>query len=469
VVKVSADIAMRFAQIFDELPPLLQTVTKVIAIATQIGAFFPSTSILWAVVNDLVAEGIVEHTFLDVLREMKEMALIIEVSDKDVGQDDTVCFFNPALGDVAWDVCTPSQVLRIAKALIGNYSGLSNPNFKVQLTIAHLHSLIGAEGTIILSYWKRGYVGLITDPTLDEVKKNFWKEIIDSEMKAAGYDPLTALGPNFSYTSIERQALNPRIPLVKLYQGPVSFGPMGLSLSVICRNLFQEVRCFHGALPEESRKLREDTFSAASRYKLQVTIVEDFLKDFDLGLSCSELEAEHALVDAISTPALQEEDIASKALRMLEEYVPNFVELRLQRLYQVLPRLSNDVIDRIFQNAPTEIWHAFSVFRSDSANSKSRGSFIRSKWCSRTDAAQHALMVLAVSNWRPQPIPEYLPVLYTLSVARIRNKVMQRLTEAERILYRHQCSIDDLECFLVVTALLEKHPRIERKLEHLCC
>jgi hypothetical protein len=71
-----------------------------------------------------------------------------------------------------------------------------------------------------------------------------------------------------------------------------------------------------------------------------------------------------------------------------------------------------------------------------------------------SDAAQDAIMTLATLNWKPRPVPEFLPILYYTTVSRIRNKVLRRLTETELIIYRHQHTVCDLEVFLVVTALL---------------
>jgi hypothetical protein len=73
---------------------------------------------------------------------------------------------------------------------------------------------------------------------------------------------------------------------------------------------------------------------------------------------------------------------------------------------------------------------------------------------SRMDSAQDALMILATHNWKPKPVPEYLPLLHYQTVARIRNKVLKRLSEAELFVFKHQQSDLDLEAFLIVTALL---------------
>jgi hypothetical protein len=63
-------------------------------------------------------------------------------------------------------------------------------------------------------------------------------------------------------------------------------------------------------------------------------------------------------------------------------------------------------------------------------------------------------MTLATMNYKPKKVPEELPLWHYQTVARIRNKVLRRLSDAELAVYLHQQSIDDLEVFLVVTSLL---------------
>jgi hypothetical protein len=57
-------------------------------------------------------------------------------------------------------------------------------------------------------------------------------------------------------------------------------------------------------------------------------------------------------------------------------------------------------------------------------------------------------------NWKPEVVPEYLPLLHYQTVARLRNKVLKRLNDTELFMFKHQQSPVDLEAFLIVTALL---------------
>ena len=72
------------------------------------------------------------------------------------------------------------------------------------------------------------------------------------------------------------------------------------------------------------------------------------------------------------------------------------------------------------------------------------------------DAAQDALMILATMNWKARTVPEYLPLVHQQTVANIRNATLKPLSEGEVAMFRHQQNVDDLEAFLIVTALLQQ-------------
>ena len=119
----------------------------------------------------------------------------------------------------------------------------------------------------------------------------------------------------------------------------------------------------------------------------------------------------------------------------------------MKRLHALVEKLREGDIPTVVQNANAALYHAYCTFRTISC---------------RSDAAQDALMILATNNWKPEPVPEYLPILYYQTIARIRNKVLKRLTEAELFIFRHQQTEIDLEAFLVTTPLLldaQKHQK----------
>jgi len=79
---ISADVAMRYTQIYDELPLLLQTLCKLLAIATRGGFFKLPFVILWEVQNDLIDEDVEKDILETVVQEMKEMWLLkIDMED----------------------------------------------------------------------------------------------------------------------------------------------------------------------------------------------------------------------------------------------------------------------------------------------------------------------------------------------------------------------------------------------------
>ena len=54
---VSAEVAMRFSQVFDGLPPLFQTFCKILSLTTRTGCFDLPRTVMWEVLNDLITEG----------------------------------------------------------------------------------------------------------------------------------------------------------------------------------------------------------------------------------------------------------------------------------------------------------------------------------------------------------------------------------------------------------------------------
>jgi hypothetical protein len=76
VMQVGPDLAMRYAKIYDELPPLFQTACKILAVALQTEDFHLPQHILWEVLNDLIGKG-VDSDIVDVLlKEMEEICII---------------------------------------------------------------------------------------------------------------------------------------------------------------------------------------------------------------------------------------------------------------------------------------------------------------------------------------------------------------------------------------------------------
>ena len=443
VTQVSADVAMRFHQIYDELPPMFQTFTKVLAIATKKCLCRLPRFIMWEVLNDLIAEGVEAGVLTIVLDEMEDMFLLKIDSEND---EDVLSFRTPALADIALDVCTPVQVHAIRKALLGRLEPIKSLDFRVSLLMADLHHELGDDEEKMKTCWKMTYAAFKRESRgwpKRQVEK--WMELIDDEIKAAGYSSADILDGGCYVARAPIPSVGNTLPLLKIYAAPVSYGPMGHSLSVISRNTFHEWCTFHPSGKEETAKLQMATCSAAARYVKEMEVVESLLSEYGVTVDSEHLRKERDMMGFFATPATCGADVQAKAETFLEEFVPLFVECRLQRLYKLISILRREEEPSFIQHGPEALRKAYTILRGSGRCEGSR--------C-RQDASHHALMALATMEWKPKPVPEFLPILQYQTVARLRNKTLKRLSDTEVILFRHQQSADDLECFLVVTMRL---------------
>jgi class 3 adenylate cyclase len=439
ILQISADVAMRFTQIYDDLPPLFQTLLKVVAIATSGGFFKLPLTLLWAVLNDLIAEGVDADVFDIVIKEMKDMWLL-KLSQED-GQN-VVIFQCPAIGDIAMDVCTPVQVSSIARALIDRLQPAVSNCFKIPFVVASLYHLLGEQEATKLALWRQGYDAFLEQSTgWVEAEAARCKELITDVIDGAGYSSFDVLGEKLCYsdTGLCMKPLSRSVQLFWFYEIPVSFGPAGHSLSVITRNTFHEYGTFRGATEEAIQKLRSSTASASNRYMKESLVLEEYLEENGFG-SSEELEEERLMIELISRPAESGSAVVTKATTFLEEYRPRFLDGRLRRLKLLIVKLrEGEGVPSVIENAPKAIRLAYKAMQAPGC---------------RSDAVQVALMTLATLNWKPKPVPEFLPILRHQTVARLRNKVARRLPDSQLAYLKYQHTEDDLEIFLVVTALL---------------
>lgn len=70
---ISAEVAMRFSQVFDGLPPLFQTFAKILSLSSRTGFFELPTSIMWETLNDLITTGVEQGLFQVIINEMEGM------------------------------------------------------------------------------------------------------------------------------------------------------------------------------------------------------------------------------------------------------------------------------------------------------------------------------------------------------------------------------------------------------------
>ena len=452
VMQIRAETAMLFSQLFDEIPPLCQMILKIVTIATRRGFYKLPYRILLESMNGMIAQG-VERSDLDVdVAELVEICVIKFEGDNvaEPALTDLLSIQNPALADTAMEVCTPIQVKSIAKVLVERLEPEMKGNYQVPLVIAGLHSLMGeTDENKLKALWLQSYrifVNCSQDWNGKQINK--WKEIMDDEIREiSGQEAAQIL--NFMVQP--RKLISPCVAMLRLYKAPVSLGPMGLSFSVICRNTFHEYGIFHGASsPEEADRLRGATGSACGRYMMQMTVLENYMTEMGVGAPWDEVEAEMEMISFLANPAQDVGSVETKAVLILEEIIPRFVEHRLQRLYKLVVAVREKYDDGgeldLFTNCSKNkvLGRAYAALQAEK---------------SRLDAAQDALMILAVSGWRPMPTPEYLPEMQQQTVANVRNAVLNRLSDVEVSMFRHQQSDDDLEAFLIVTPLLQQAMR----------
>jgi hypothetical protein len=237
-----------------------------------------------------------------------------------------------------------------------------------------------------------------------------------------------------------KKPLARNVQLFWYHEIPLSFGPMGHSLSVITRNIFQEYGAFRGATEEAIQKLHGSTASASIRYMKELSVLEEYLTDNGFNISFEELEEERLMIEFILRPAERDSGVVTKATTFLEQYVPRFLDGRLRRLKLLIikPREGGE-LPLVVENAPKAIRLAYKAMQAPGC---------------RSDVVQVALMMLATQNWKPKPVPEFLPILRYQTVARLRLKITRRLTDSQFAFLKYQHTEDDLEIFLVVTALL---------------
>lgn len=468
VTEISAETAMRFSQIYDDIPPLCQMVVKIVTVATRRGFYKLSFKSLWEAMNDLLAEGVDGHHLNLMVDELVEIC-VLRVEDNDhrtVGLDLHSSFAaskfggssaylggnpcvlsiqSPALADTVMDVCTPVQIRSIAKVLIERLQPQLQKNFQVGLVIASLHSLLEEDHEVVARLWESAYKQFLRqsrDYAAHTVKK--WKEIIDDEICSVGLHSKQVLGSDFVVGVTPRRRLSPCLSMLKTYVAPVSLGPLGQSFSVICRNTFHEYGLFcKGGAELNAERLNSSTGSASGRYMMEMSVVENYLREWGIGAPQNEIEAEMEMISFMANPAESPDGVETKAVLIVEEVIPRFIEHRLQRLYKLVSKLKEcpDPFPDAFQGVNRALCRAYQALQVEPPKT-------------RNDGAQDALMILATTNWKPPSTLEFLPLKHQLTVANIRNATLKRLTDAEFMMRRHQQSIDDLEAFLIVTALI---------------
>jgi hypothetical protein len=215
VMEVSAEIAMRFHQIFDELPPLCQTTLKVLTVSSRGGfVYHLPQKVLWEVLNDLIADGVEWNIFTTLVSELAHLDIVKIERNND---EDVLTFQCPAFADVAYDVSTPVQIQSIAGALAERLYPRLNDSFVVPLILAGLHHLLGRSGSALKDFWIKGYNQFLNECIgCSEAHKNKWKECIDDEISSTGCSTCEILGGKFCLDKSEPRTVGKILPLLKV-------------------------------------------------------------------------------------------------------------------------------------------------------------------------------------------------------------------------------------------------------------
>jgi hypothetical protein len=435
VTRLGGEVAMRFSHVFEVLPPLFQTFCKVLAIASRTTFYKLPKTIMWSVLNDLIADGVEHDIFNLVVDEMIEMKL---VKVESLNIDTAFAFQCPALGDIAFDVCTPIQLKSIARALIERLEPHLKEHFTLPFVMANLHDLVGDSFESKEELSILGYNLFMQEIKSWDIEKVFeWKEKLGEEILALGCHPALVMGDDanliyrFTMSSVS-ETLN----LLKQYHSPIAFGPLGLSLSIITVNVYFLCGEYYDI---KMAQVCEDLLSGCNRYMREVDILESFLSKYGCLAEPDMLRNERRLINDISISAKSMNDVEQKASILYNDFIPTHVIDRICRIHKFVQMIRRMESLDIIQTSEKTILYAYEAFKAPKLP---------------CECAQDAIMILATKNWRARPIPEHLPLYYLQTLARIRNKVLKQLSEAELVFWKHQQSPIDLEAFLIVSSLI---------------
>ena len=437
VMQVSADVAIRFTQLYDNLPPLLQMYCRILAVSIRPCLVSVPQSIMWEVMNDIVAKGVEQEQMEVLVEEMKAMYLIKYRTEN---AEEVISFQCPALRDIALDVCTPVQLESIRRALIDRFRPRVLLDFRVPFVIADLQLSLGEDPQLQLSLWRQGFT-LYQRQSRDwtDEARDRWQILLEAEVEGAGCDAQEVFGVDFWCPIYSKRSIDPQLLHLHVYVGPISYGPMADTLTLICRKLFQSITLLSADEKPTSNRQVLSMANTCERYLNEMSFVESYLSCYGIQERDHQLQTERSLILSITSIPETERDLVQNAASFLNEYIPNFVQPRVERLRRLVDILRQRGTPPAIEDAEPALRKAYRVL----ASAPER----------RNDAAQKALMVLATHNWKPRP-PEELPHVFHQTVAFLRNRVLKRLTDAEAFMFKHRQNEDDLEAFLVITPLL---------------
>lgn len=444
VTQICPQIATRYSQIYDDLPLICQLVLKIVAVANKDCPIPLSEGVIQQVINSMIAQGIQKSELEEFIDEMVDIRIlqVSEVRDEAGALIDRgISIQIPALSDIAMEVCTPAQLESIAEALVTQLKDSWTDNFQTALVCAGLHEIVSGDMEVMQQMWRQAFFSYLCECEgwADE-DLNKWKEVIRDCIQTAGFSAMEVIGEDLSIPIPTRMSITSSVSQLKTQIPPLSLGPLGYTFSIICRNIVQELGKFNGFTEEMSCQINADMESACGRYMMQLTILEGFMQEQGHGDESGRLlESEFEMLTAFCNPAGESQDVERKATMALEQMIPINLTSRRQRLRDLMAGFrEKGEVPAVMISAPRPLLLAYEALQVTK---------------NRSDAAQDAFMLLASSNWRPQATPEFLPVLHHArqSIPQLRDQTLKQVSLVE-----NKLSVDDLEAFLLVTAILNE-------------
>lgn len=227
IAQVCPDTSMLLHQVYDDLPPLLQMITKIVAIAAQPNPLITiPKQVVWEVVNDLFSGGVELPTYSIVVSEL--VAMYYLASDEMEESGEGLSMRCPALADVAVEASTPVQIEAISRGLVERLESVRRSSFRIPLVMAELLHNLGEQEGRKKSLWREAHQSFKRECKgwgQREVDK--WKEIMADDIVASGYEVADILPDELQIELSQKPAVSRILPLIKIYSAPVAFGPMG--------------------------------------------------------------------------------------------------------------------------------------------------------------------------------------------------------------------------------------------------
>lgn len=166
----------------------------------------------------MIAHGVDRHVFQVSMREMEEMFLIEHgVNSAD---EQTVSLFNPAMADIAYDVCTPEQIASICLALNERLKPIQDTDFRIPFLMANFTYRLEEDELLMTHFWKKGYRMLLRErETMPNSAFQQILECIGEEIASYDYDPKEVLDADLVYPGVNENHVGMNLLLVKFYIG----------------------------------------------------------------------------------------------------------------------------------------------------------------------------------------------------------------------------------------------------------